>query len=96
VAERRSIRLQIAILLLWLVQTDIFQLPPLHQHFSVVMSCLDLQLILLADGEQRGSTPAFHTLSHWPCLNTFAKRLYKVAIVSRLTLLALVLVSRNQ
>jgi hypothetical protein len=33
--DRMSIQLKIAILLLWLIETDFFQLPQLHKHFNV-------------------------------------------------------------
>jgi hypothetical protein len=36
VAGRSSIQLKITILLLWLIETDVFQLPQLHKHFNVV------------------------------------------------------------
>jgi hypothetical protein len=36
VAGRWSIGLLIIILLLWLVETDVFQMPQLHKHFNVV------------------------------------------------------------
>jgi hypothetical protein len=35
VAGRWSIQLQITILLLWLIEADVFQLPQLHKHFTV-------------------------------------------------------------
>jgi hypothetical protein len=35
-----SIQLQIAILLLWLIETDVFQLPQLHKHFNVACNFL--------------------------------------------------------
>ena len=34
--DDKHIRLLFAILLLWLIETDVFQLPQLHKHFNVV------------------------------------------------------------
>jgi hypothetical protein len=46
VAGRMRIRLLIIILLLWLVETDVFQMPQLHKHFNVSGYFMtDLELI---------------------------------------------------
>jgi hypothetical protein len=36
VAGRSSFQLLITILLLWLIEPDVFQLPQLHKHFNVI------------------------------------------------------------